>query len=194
MKKLNLKEIIIPAVSLFLICLVATALLAVTNSITEPKIEQLAVETENKTKKEVLQDASSFSQAKTLALDGKECTYYEGLDGSGQIIGYVFSTSAKGYGGDIAIMTGVDGGGAIKGVSILSISETAGLGMNAKNEEFLNQYNGKSGLLGVIKNGEAKDNEIKALTGATMTSKAMTEAVNLAQSLYQKLGGENNGK
>lgn len=193
MKKFDFKEIIVPAVSLFLICLVATALLAVTNRVTAPKIEQLAAETENETKKEVLKQANSFSQAKTVTLDSKVYTYYEGLDSSGKLIGYVFSTSAKGYGGDISVMTGIDGEGVIKGVSILSISETAGLGMNAKNEDFLNQYNEKSGALSVIKNGAAKDNEIQALTGATITSNAMTTAVNLAQSLYQKVGGENNG-
>ncbi len=193
MKKFDFKEVIVPAVSLFLICLVATALLAVTNRVTAPKIEQLAAETENETKKEVLKQANSFSQAKTVTLDSKVYTYYEGLDSSGKLIGYVFSTSAKGYGGDISVMTGIDGEGVIKGVSILSISETAGLGMNAKNEDFLNQYNEKSGALSVIKNGAAKDNEIQALTGATITSNAMTTAVNLAQSLYQKVGGENNG-
>lgn len=193
MKKFDFKEVIVPAVSLFLICLVATALLAVTNRVTAPKIEQLAAETENETKKEVLKQANSFSQAKTVTLDSKVYTYYEGLDSSGKLIGYVFSTSAKGYGGDISVMTGIDGEGVIKGVSILSISETAGLGMNAKNEDFLNQYNEKSGALSVIKNGAAKDNEIQALTGATKTSNAMTTAVNLAQSLYQKVGGENNG-
>lgn len=193
MKKFDFKEVIVPAVSLFLICLVATALLAVTNRVTAPKIEQLAAETENETKKEVLKQANSFSQAKTVTLDSKVYTYYEGLDSSGKLIGYVFSTSAKGYGGDISVMTGIDGEGVIKGVSILSISETAGLGMNAKNEDFLNQYNEKSGALSVIKNGAAKYNEIQALTGATITSNAMTTAVNLAQSLYQKVGGENNG-
>lgn len=193
MKKFSFKEIIVPAVSLFVICLVATALLAVTNQITAPKIEQLAIETESKAKKEVLKDAVSFSDAKTVTLDGKEYTYYEGLDAEGQVMGYVFSTSAKGYGGDIDVMSGIDSEGVIKGVSILSISETAGLGMNAKNEGFLNQYTDKSGKLSVIKNGAAGDNEIQALTGATITSNAMTAAVNTAQSLYEAVGGENNG-
>ena len=65
--------------------------------------------------------------------------------------------------------------------------------MNAKNDSFLNQYNGKTGELGVIKNGTAAENEIQALTGATITSKAMTNAVNIAQSLYTQVGGENDG-
>lgn len=193
MKKSNLKEIVIPAVSLFLICVVVTALLAFTNQLTAPKIDQLAIEKEQKSKTEVLADAKSFSDAKTASLDDVEYTYYEGEDADGNVIGYVFATSAKGYGGDIDVMVGIDAKGVIKGVSILSISETAGLGMNAKNEDFLNQYNDKSGELNVIKNGTPADDEIQALTGATITSKAMTKAVNIAQSLYTQVGGENVG-
>lgn len=193
MKNSKVKEIVIPAVSLFVICIVVTALLALTNQITAPKIAQLAVQTENKSKSEVLGDAKTFSEAKSASLNGAKYTYYEGLDESGKVTGYVFSTSAKGYGGDIDVMVGIDLKGTVKGISILSISETAGLGMNAKNESFLNQYIEKTGKLSVIKNGTPKENEIQALTGATITSKAVTDAVNIAQSLYNQVGGENNG-
>ncbi len=193
MKKVSAKEIIVPAVSLFIICLVVTTLLAVTNKITAPKIEQLAVETQNNTKKVVLSDAAKFSNEKTVEKDGKQYTYYEGLSDSDETIGYVFLTSAKGYGGDIELMVGVDKTGSVKGVAILSISETAGLGMNAKNESFLNQFKDKNSEISVIKTGEAKDNEIQALTGATITSKAVASAVNTALELYKTAGGEVNG-
>ncbi len=192
MKNSKVKEILIPAVSLFLICIVVTALLALTNSVTAPKIAQLAVDTENNTKKVVLQQAESFSDAKTAEKDGTEYTYYDGLSSDGETIGYVFSTSAKGYGGDIDVMVGVGTDGTVKGVSILSISETAGLGMNAKNEKFLNQFLGKTSGITVTKNSPA-DNEIQALTGATITSKAVTSAVDTALELYESIGGGNNG-
>ena len=58
----NAKEIIIPAVSLLLICVVVTALLGLTNSVTAPQIEKLALETQEAAKKEVLADAASFSE------------------------------------------------------------------------------------------------------------------------------------
>ena len=193
MKNSTVKEIIIPAISLFLICLVATALLGFTNQITAPKIEQLAIETENNAKKEVLSDAADFSDRMTATLDETEYSYYEGLDGDNNVIGYVFTTSAKGYGGDIKVMVGVDKSGSVTGVSILEISETAGLGMNAKNESFLKQFLSKNGEISVIKNGTPADNEISALTGATITSKAMAKAVNTALALYEQVGGESNG-
>lgn len=190
-KKFTAKDILIPTVSLFVICLVVTALLAVTNMLTAPQIQKLSKETEDKTKAEVLASADEFSDALTVSADGKDYTYYEGT-ASGDTIGYVFKTSAKGYGGDIDLMVGIDTSGKVTGVSILSISETAGLGMNAKNESFINQYTGKSGTIGVSKNG-ASDTEIQALTGATITSKAVTSAVNTALSLYSKIGGEKVG-
>lgn len=190
-KKFTAKDILIPTVSLFVICLVVTALLAVTNMLTAPQIQKLSKETEDKTKAEVLASADEFSDALTVSADGKDYTYYEGT-ASGDTIGYVFKTSAKGYGGDIDLMVGIDTSGKVTGVSILSISETAGLGMNAKNESFINQYMGKSGTIGVSKNG-ASDTEIQALTGATITSKAVTSAVNTARSLYSQIGGEKVG-
>lgn len=192
MKNSKAKEIIVPAVSLFLICVVVTALLALTNAVTAPKIDALAVETQEASKKQVLSSADSFSEEKQVEKDGVSYTYYDGLASDGSVMGYVFVTSAKGYGGDISVMVGVLGDGTVAGVNILSINETAGLGMNAKNQSFLDQFPGKSGEIGVAKNNPS-DTEIQALTGATITSSAMATAVNTALSLYAEIGGGQNG-
>ena len=192
MKNSKAKEIIVPAVSLFLICVVVTALLALTNAVTSPKIDALAVETQDASKKQVLSSAASFSEEKQVEKDGVSYTYYDGLASDGSVMGYVFVTSAKGYGGDISVMVGVLGDGTVAGVNILSINETAGLGMNAKNQSFLDQFLGKSGEIGVAKNNPS-DTEIQALTGATITSSAMATAVNTALSLYAEIGGGQNG-
>ena len=74
MKKFDIKEVLVPTVSLFLISAIVTLLLAVTNSVTKPKIEQLQIETENKTKAAVLSVAKDFSDAKTVSLDGVDYT------------------------------------------------------------------------------------------------------------------------
>ncbi len=186
MKKFDLKEVLVPTISLFLICLVVTVLLAVTNSVTAPKIAELQIETENATKSQVLEIAKSFSDAKTVTFNGADYTYYEGYDDTQSVIGYVFTTSAKGYDGDIITMVGVGADGIITGIDFLSISETAGLGMNADKDEFKGQYVGKSEEIGVNKNTPA-ENEIQALTGATITSKAVTDAVNIALDLYEEV-------
>lgn len=193
MKKSTVKEIIIPALSLFLICAVATALLGFTNKITEPKIEQLAAETQMKAKQEVLSEASEFSDEMTAELDGTAYSYYEGTK-DGKTVGYVFATSAKGYGGDIDIMVGIDTEGKVTGIEILEIEETPGLGMNAKTDPvFVPSFVGKDGHITLIKNGTPSDNEVVAMTGATITSTAITKAVNIALDLYSTAGGENNG-
>ena len=85
--------------------------------------------------------------------------------------------------GDIDIMTGVDAEGKVTGIRILSIEETPGLGMNAKKDSFRQQYVGKSGELAVNKDG----GEIVAITSATVTSRAVTKAVNQALALYDSV-------
>ncbi len=186
MKKFDLKEVLVPTLSLFLICAVVTLLLAGTNSVTKPQIEKLQIETANKTKAQVLSVAESFSDEKTVDLNGVTYAYFEGYDKDENVVGYVFTTSAKGYGGDIVTMVGVLNDGTVSGMDFLSISETAGLGMNADTDEFKNQYVGKTGEIEVNKNTPA-ENEIQALTGATITSKAVTNAVNIALELYEEV-------
>lgn len=192
MKQSKIKEIVIPALSLFIICIVVTALLGLTNAVTAPKIEELAVETQEAAKKEVLADAASFGDAEQTQMSGTTYTYYKGLAADGSVMGYVVETVSKGYGGDISLMVGVGVDGTVQGVSILSINETAGLGMNAENPEFLEQFLGKSGTIGVQKNGSS-DTEIQALTGATITSEAMADGVNQALLVCEQLGGGVNG-
>lgn len=105
---------------------------------------------------------------------------------SEELTGYVFTTVSKGYGGDITVMTGVDSDGAVTGIEFLTISETAGLGMNAQKDSFKQQFRGHAGKIGVSKNSPS-ENEIQALTGATITSRAVTSAVNEALTLYEEV-------
>lgn len=181
MKKFSAKEILSPTVSLFVIALVVTLLLAVTNSITNPLIIERAKADEIATRKTVLTEAASFEDSKL-----GEADYCIGLDAEGKTVGYIFITESKGYGGAIKVMTGVSADGKITGVETLQIAETAGLGMNAQKESFREQYIGKSGEIAVSKNSPG-DNEIQALTGATITSKAVTQAVNDALELYSEV-------
>lgn len=186
------KAILIPTISLFVICAVSTVLLAVTNEITAPMIADLAAQTAAQTRQLVLEGAQSFSEEKTVSLGNADYTYYEGLSG-GSVVGYVFTTTSKGYGGDVEIMTGVSRGGEVTGVQTLTLNETAGLGMNAQKDSFRDQFKGKSGQISVAKNNPG-ENKIQALTGATITSQAVTDAVNTALELYQQItGGAANG-
>lgn len=193
MKKLQWKkDILIPTVSLLIICLMTTLILALTNSATAGKIETLQKETAKAAQQAVL-PAATF-QEKSVKLNGKTYTYYEGYDAKKQLTGYVMSTSANGYGGLISVMTGIGLDGKVTNSQILDLTETAGLGMNATRDSFIGQFKGKSAGITVEKGGAASGNAINAMTGATITSKAVTKAVNEALDIYNTVkGGENHG-
>ncbi len=182
----NLKDYLVPTVTLFVICLVATLLLGFTNQVTAPIIEQLAIETEIKSRQTVFADASSFGEANILE-DGTSVV--AAFDESGATIGHVVVNTAKGYGGDISVMTGVDANGKVTGINILSHAETAGLGAKATEASFREQFIGLIGGITVSKD-KAGENSIDAITGATITSRAVTDAVNAA---IEAAGGENIG-
>ncbi|MDO5123194.1 MAG: RnfABCDGE type electron transport complex subunit G [Eubacteriales bacterium] len=181
MKKLSFKGIFIPAISLFLICLIATLLLAGTNELTKEPIAKQAQDKANAAMSSVCPEAVSFEQSK----DG---LFYSGFDKDGNCVGVAVPSSAKGYGGEVSIMVGFDTEGNILGVDILSQSETPGLGANCVKDDFKNQYAEKipeSGAFNVVKDaGKKGEGDIVAITSATITSKAVTEAVNGAIEIY----------
>lgn len=177
------KNILIPTIALFLICLVATTLLAFANQVTAPIIEDLAVQTEIDARKTVLSDADKFEEKTSGGI-----SYVVGLDKNGNEIGMVFTKTAKSYGGDIIVMTGIDTKGEITGIDILQITDTPGLGMNADKPEFKEKFIGMNGTVTVLKNSaDANKNEIDAISGATISSKAVTEAVNAAMADYKTI-------
>ena len=116
-------------------------------------------------------------------------------DDAGQAIGYVITiTSHAGYGGDITFSMGVTNDGTLNGDSITDISETAGLGMKAKEDGFMSQFAGiPAQILEVTKSGKTADTEIEAISGATITSKAVTYGVDAGLTYYNSLvGGASN--
>lgn len=180
------KSILVPTIALFVICLVATTLLAFANSVTAPIIEELAIKTEIETRKTVLATAEEFKEE---SADG--ISYALGVDKDGNSVGMVFTTTAKSYGGEILVMTGVSMDGKVTGVELLSINDTAGLGMNATKPSFKDQFIGLINGVKVMKNSSNHDNnEITALTGATITSQAVADAVNAALANFEAVTGK----
>lgn len=183
MTKKDIGIILKTAVSLFLICAVTAGIVAGVNALTAPTIEANEIASANEAKSAVLSAAAEFENAPLS--DGN--TAYIGKSADGETVGYVFRSSASGYGGKIEIMTGFDLEGNITGVQILSIDETPGLGLNAKKDSFLGQFTSSNGELSVVKNQEAGENEILALTSATITSRAMVKAVNQAREYFEEV-------
>lgn len=116
-----------------------------------------------------------------------------GIDQDGKTMGYVINvTSHEGYGGDIQLSVGILNDGTVKGIEMLSISETAGLGMKANESDFKNQFKDKEVSQFVYtKSGEKGDDKIDAISGATITTNAVTNAVNSALVYFEsELGGD----
>lgn len=188
-KKSNAKEILIPTLVLFLIALISTLLLGLVNNVTKDRIAAEQAASEAEARESVFTQAANFDEK---SIDSQ--TYYVAKDKSGNVLGYVFNTSNKGYGGQVTATVGVDINGKVTGVVPGDLSnETPGLGQTATKPSFLKQFVGKSGTLSVVKNG-AKDNEIQALTSATITSTAVTNDVNNATELYAKVVNAGGGK
>ncbi len=190
--KMKPKDILVPTVSLFAICLVATFLLALVNNITVSKIAEQTAKTEAAARVTVLPEAKTFEE---VDKDGdKQVDYYMGVDANNETVGYVFNTigEAKGYGGAVSVTVGVDEEGIITGIVPGDLSnETPGLGQNASKESWLKQFVGESGTLAVEKNIDPSvaDGKINAITSATITSKAVTGSVNAALEEFEEIGG-----
>lgn len=183
--KLDAKSVLAPAAILFAICIVVAAALAGTNALTEDRIAQAALAKAEESRMVVLPGAEAFQESE----DG---THYIGLSKEapdGGAVGYVFETESKGYGGTVKVMTGISTEGEITGVVVLSHSETPGLGANAEKESFREQYKqpvaNLAGGIQVVKFQAPDEGEIQAMTGATITSTAVTNAVNSAIEMYQ---------
>ena len=190
MKKISFKDIVVPAAALLIFCLVATALLAGTNLITKDKIAQNAVETEKASRMIVLPEGAQYGEVEALESGLTVC---EGKTAEGETAGYVFTSGAKGYGGTVLVMVGINTEGTVTGIEILSHAETPGLGANATKESFKERFIGKSGELTVDKNSNDGQN-VQAITAATITSKAVTSAVNAAIAEFENIrGGAENG-
>ena len=188
---------------LLAITLIAGLLLGVVYQVTKEPIAAQEEKAKQEACREVFADADSFEAVDVLQTSGAVAWIDAGyeqetvdevmaaLDGSGSILGYVITVTTKeGYGGDIQFALGVRMDGTVNGISILSISETAGLGMRA--EEVLKpQFANKNvERFEYTKSGAAAESQIDAISGATITTNAVTNGVNAGLYYFQtELGG-----
>ncbi|EQK41830.1 electron transport complex, RnfABCDGE type, G subunit [[Clostridium] bifermentans ATCC 638] len=181
-----MKDIFRLGAILFVICAVASLMLSLTNNITAPVIEQRNIQANNESRQEVLKAAEEFSEVKDVKGDLIE-EVYQGTKG-GEVVGYTIKTTPKGYGGKVEVMVGISNDGKISGVKIGNHSETPGLGSKSADPSFKDQYNGKSTKtpLNIVKGNASNENDIVAISGATITSKAVTAGVNAAMDVYEQ--------
>lgn len=184
------------ALNLTVIAMLIGLLLGVSYELTKKPIEDAKKAEEQAAFAAVCPGASVFEQKEAIALKAEEQAdvlterfgkvliegVYTAKNTEGETMGYVVNVTTKeGYGGAITISVGTDADGTILGLAFLTLNETAGLGMNAANESFYQQYVGRDvDEFTVVKTGSTSPEQIDAISGATITSKAVTKAVNAA--------------
>ena len=199
-------KIIKDALALTLITLVAGVTLGGVYEITKDPIAKQEAQAKAEAYEQVFTDAAAFEAVEmddTLTKTIRDQLDQEGYkaqsieevmraeDQSGETLGYAFTVvTSEGYGGDIQFSMGVQNDGTLNGISILSIGETAGLGMNADTPAFKDQFVGKQvEKLQYTKNGTTQDDEINAISGATVTTNAMTNGVNAGLCAFRVMEG-----
>lgn len=185
------------AVILFAITLIAGFLLGGVYQITKAPIEKATLAANLESYKAVFPEAADFQSDDQMTASVETCNEdllsqnfgnvgvdkaLKAVDAGGTAIGYVITShSDDSYGGTVQISVGIKADGTVNGIEFLQISDTPGLGLKAKDPAFKDQYKGKNAdALTVTKSGSAGDTEINAISGATITSSATTNAVNAA--------------
>lgn len=187
--KINWNTVLKYGFVLFAISVICTLLLAVTNMVTEPVIEMRDEQKNIEAQQSVLPQADKFEPISDLDQIKEDMPENGDLVASidmaysgNDLVGYTVKTTPNGYGGEIQLLTGIDTEGKITGIYVLDQSETAGLGARSTEQEFQDEYKGLSAEeeITVEKSGPVEGNEIQAISGATITSNAVTLGVNTA--------------
>lgn len=192
-----MRDMVKPTISLLVICFVVTFCLALVNDVTKDTIKQRAEKDAEELRIQVMSEAKSFKEItdwKDKDESGLIREAYAAYEGE-KLVGYVFSASPKGYGGEMKVTVGVNDDKKITGVRIGDNKETPGLGSKASDEKFTGQYSNKDieKAFKVVKVPPQADNDVQAISGATISSKAVTKAVQASAELGNKLlqnGGE----
>lgn len=206
----DVKEAVKNAIILMVITLIAGLALGYVYRITKDPIEQQKTAALAASCKAVFPYEEGFEQAVSfapseymvseqlkneLSQSGIEVgNIYNALASDGSVMGYAIEvTSHEGYGGDIKIMCGVTADGVLRGVSILEISETAGLGMRAESVLVPQIHNMNTDQIIFTKSGKTADNEIDAISGATITTTAFVNIVNASLKVYTEIASLKGG-
>lgn len=165
---------------LLIITAVVALMLSLANSVTADKIAENTLKAETEARKAVMSEATDFKLDNSFE-EGIVKEIYTAVSGDTPL-GWCVSVAPNGYGGAVEFIVGIDEAYNITGIKIVNMSETAGLGAKAKEEKFLSQLVGKKAEngLSVIKSGTPADDEILAISGATVTTEAIKSGINAA--------------
>lgn len=175
---MNKKDIIKGIVVLLCITVLSGYLLAQAYKIAQPKIEEQKRLEEERLNSEIFPEGARFEHETV-----KDVNFITVYDENGQPAGKIFDIKALGYGGTISVKAGFDNTMKIRSVKISDHTETPGLGSKIDDNSFLDQFRGKeAGSLYLKKDHTA--GEIDAVTGATISSRAVTDGIRKIQEMF----------
>ncbi len=176
------RQMLVIGLKLLLVCAVVAAVVSGVYLLTDARYRSNIRLQKEKAIREIFDPEGSLAamRVQELPFDGEE-TAYAVYDGD-RLVGYCVETVSSGFGGDMALTVGFHTDGSIKGVSIVSMSETPGLGSRVGEDNYLDSYIGKSGSLAF---GEGVD----AISGATISSRAVLNGVNRAVEVLECVKG-----
>lgn len=193
------------AVILCVITLIAGVALSGVFGVTKDTIEEQKLKAQAESFKEVCPDAQDFELDEKISKAIEELgggTYgtefgktvinnaFVGVDASGSPVGYVISVTSKdGFDGDIALSLGLQADGTINGIAFTELNETAGMGMRCDEPEFKGQFNGRNVERFTLNKagGASSDEEINSVSGASISSGAVVNAVNAGLDFFENV-------
>ena len=189
--KNSFNDFVKPVLVLVIICFVVTFALAAAYGITKPIIDENNLKASNEAKAELLPEANGEFEnfdGDLLVLEENKIYVTEAskaTNGSGAVV----TVASNSYGGILTAMVGIDADGAVTNVQIMSAADTPGVGTKAQDASFLDQYKGLSDL----GNENIKDasSAVDYITGASISSQAVHEAVYCALEQFKEMGGAN---
>jgi Na+-translocating ferredoxin:NAD+ oxidoreductase subunit G len=158
------------ALNLMVACLISGCIIAVTYFATADTAEKASQEALNKTMQTMIEGSTGMK-----GIEGKD-GWYE-VDKGNDLIGYIVPSDTKGYGGTIKLLVAVAPDLTVLTYKIISSNETPGLGDNAKKEPFTSQFTGKTEEHLIVTKDTSDTEDIVAMSGATISSKAVTKGV-----------------
>lgn len=151
-------------------CFISGIIIATTYYFTAPVAAKKQIELKNESMQQLVKNADNFK-----SVNGKK-DWYSAVKGN-KTIAYIVPAQSKGYGGAITMLVAVTPEGKIIDFSIVSHNETPGLGANAANDTFRNQFKNKNSENLTVTKDKSDTKDIQAMTGATITSRAVTKGI-----------------
>jgi len=171
---------------LFGITAATGAILGGVQAVTSEPIARQREAQKNRALAATLPGAKAFAPLKTAPEHGLIAEIAAGAEGD-KTLGWCFTVDVKGFGGPMKVVVGINAEGAVTGVSMLEMSETPGLGARTAEPAFTGQFAGKGpkGALAVTKTPPENERQVQAVSGATISSRAVTGAVNAARAYWR---------